>query len=296
MHIVSRKTLESLILAGAMDSLHENRKQMFDSIEMAIQYGQNAQEVKMLGQESLFGSSATSKKEVNIIPSLPNVAQDWGFSERLSKEKSVLGFYLSAHPLDSYRTEIEAYNNIHLASPDELQSVDNIRLFGIVTDLRTKIDKKGNTMAFFTIEDFTGKGECIIFSDAFSKYNKLINIDDIIGVTGKGESAGDKIRIIVETVNPINKINYDRHISIDIIPELLKQDDILNAKNIIENYPGNCQLLFKVVDNSTLGNKVYKAKKFLVNPNNKLLQELKSIFGEEQVKISNNWHYNKVNL
>jgi DNA polymerase-3 subunit alpha len=286
--VVSRKTLESLILAGAMDSLHENRKQMFDAIEMAIQYGQNAQETKMLGQESLFGSSTTSKGEVNLIPSLPNVEQDWVFSERLSKEKFVLGFYLSAHPLDSYRSEIESYNNIHLASPDELQSVSNIRLFGIVTDLRTKIDKKGNTMAFFTIEDFTGKGECIIFSDAFSKYSNLIRVDDIIGVTGKGESAGDKIKIIVEMVTSINKINYDRHISIEIIPELLKQSDILQAKKSIENYPGKCQLVFKVVDSSSSENKVYRAKKFLVNPNDKLLQELKSIFGEEQVKILNN--------
>lgn len=285
LHVVSRKTLESLILAGAMDSLHENRSQMFNAVEMAIQYGQNAQEVKILGQENLFGSSSTSTKEVKVIPSLPDAERVWGFTEMLSKEKSVLGFYLSAHPLDNYRNEIESYNNIHLGLPDELQSVNEVKLFGIVTDIRTKIDKKGNTMAFFTIEDFTGKGECIIFSDAFSKYNKIILVDNIIGVTGKGEGAGDKIKIIVETVNPINKLSYDRHININIIPELLKQDDINKMKNIIENYPGKCQLFFKVLGNSSLDNKVYRAKKFLVNPTNKLLEELKSIFGEEQVKF-----------
>ena len=288
LHVVSRKTLESLILAGTLDSLHENRKQIFNSVEMVIQYAQNAQEIKTLGQESLFGSSVTSKKEINIIPSLTDVGEDWVFSERLSKEKSVLGFYLSAHPLDNYKNEIKSYNNIHLGLPDELQSVNEVKLFGIVTDIRTKIDKKGNTMAFFTIEGFTGKGECIIFSDAFTKYNKLINVDSIIGITGKGESAGDKIKIIVETVYPINKINCDRYINIDIIPEVLKHNDIVNAKKVIEKYPGKCQLFFNVANNSSSGNQVYRAKKFLVNPTNKLLEELQLIFGEEQVKILNN--------
>jgi DNA polymerase III subunit alpha len=286
LRVANRKTIESLILSGAMDSLGDNRRQMFESVERAISYGQHSQAAEALGQESLFGGAGeVAKQEFNAVPNLVDVDADWDFSERLAKEKSVLGFYLSAHPLDNFREEIEFYNNIRLASPDDLHNVEKVKVFGIITDFRTKIDKKGNTMAFFTIEDFSGKGECIIFSDAFSKFRDLIKVDAIIGITGKGESAGDKVRVLVDEILPLQKMNWNRYINIDIYPELLKENEIYESKKIIETFPGKCPLYFKIRDSSSNGDKVYRAKKFMTSPTEKLLNELKKIFGEENVKI-----------
>ncbi len=248
LRVANKKTLESLILAGAMDSVGENRRQLFDSVERAVQYGQSAQASKALGQESLFGGGGTvTKQEFNIKPVLSDIGPDWEFSERLAKEKSVLGFYLSAHPLDNFRDEIEFYNNIRLAAPDDLRGVDKVKVFGIITDFRTKIDKKGNTMAFFSIEDFSGKGECIIFSDAYGKFKDLIKVDAIIGITGKGESAGDKVRVLVDEVLPIQKMNANRYINIIIFPELLKEYVISDSRQIIETFPGNCPFYFYIM-------------------------------------------------
>ncbi|HEY9186799.1 MAG TPA: DNA polymerase III subunit alpha [Ignavibacteria bacterium] len=289
LRVVNKKTIESLILAGAMDSLGTNRSQMFNSIERAIQYGQNKKEEELRGQESLFSGGTNDKKKVvlDTAPVYQDIGDDWGFFEKLSKEKSVLGFYLSAHPLDNYRNEIEFFNNIHLANPDELQYIDKVKVFGVVTDFKTKIDKKGNTMAFFSIEDFSGKGECIIFSDAYNRYKDLIHIDAIIGVIGKGESAGNKVRVFVDEVITLQKLNSSQYVSINIFPELLTEKEILQCKKILESHSGKCPVLLKILNGSANNDKLYRSRKYFVTISDELISSLKKIFGEDNVLIIN---------
>ncbi len=105
LHIVNKKTLEGLIQAGAFDSLHSNRAQLFEAVEKAIGHGQNVQEHSGKGQSNLF---ETSSAKIDLKPSLPLVDARKE-PEILAREKAALGFYLSGHPLDKFREEIEAF-------------------------------------------------------------------------------------------------------------------------------------------------------------------------------------------
>jgi DNA polymerase-3 subunit alpha len=285
LRVVNKKTLESLILAGAMDNFTSNRRKLFESIERAILTGQNGQTAKAMGQESLFGySDDVNKVQPSFYPTLTDV-EDWNFFERLSKEKSVLGFYLSGHPLDNYKDDVENFNNFKLGNIEGFKEGDLIKVCGIITDFRTKIDKRGNTMAFFTLEDFTGKGECIIFSDAFTRFQNLIKLDAIIGVIGKGKSAGDKVSIIINEILPLEKIKSSKSIIIKIFLSIIQPDEIVKARKIIENHSGKYPLFFKVINGSLNGALTFKANKYFVNLSDELLNYLKDIFGKENIEI-----------
>ena len=240
-----------------------------------------------MGQESLFGGGAKTDESSNVNSIYPTLSQteDWGVFERLGQEKSVLGFYLSGHPLDNYKDQVESYSNFQLGNLENFKDDAVIKVVGIITSIRTKIDKRGNLMAFFTVEDFTGKGDCLAFSDAYSKFKELIVLDSIVGVIGKGKSAGDKISIMINDVLPIEKIKANKAVTIKLFLEIIGEKELMKSKQIIAKNPGSCPLFFKIINGSLNGAKTYKAKKYYVNPSFELLNELRQIYGKENIEF-----------
>ena len=161
LRVVNKKTIESLILAGAFDSLNKNRAQMLNAVEQTIAAAQNIQAHSERGQSNLFDGSG-SKDSPLTAPPLPAMPM-WSESEKLSNEKAVLGFYVSGHPLLKYENEINSFATLHLGDVEGVKS-GTVRAGGIIAAVKKKIDKNNRTMAFMTLEDFTGKAECVVFS------------------------------------------------------------------------------------------------------------------------------------
>jgi DNA polymerase III subunit alpha len=236
---VNKKTMESLVLAGALDSLDGSRAEQFCAIESAIAYGVQRQQEREIGQSSLFDTVVDAHTTASTQPSLPR-QDDWTEAEQLAKEKSVLGFYVSGHPLEPWRLEVEAIANVRLGSfePDIDGSV--VRACGIIAALRSKIDKRGRTMAFLTLEDFTGKAECLVFADAYERSAAFIVPDRPVMLTGKAEVSGDALRIVVEEVtgiaNALQTLSLSLIISISTVSATKKQ--IQDGTDILERRRG----------------------------------------------------------
>ena len=142
LRLANKKTLEGLIQSGAFDSLQNNRAQLFSNA-----YGQDLQEQIEKGQSNLFdigGAKVTNRPMMRNTP-------DWSEAEKLSREKIVLGFYVSGHPLLKYRDEIDGLATAKLNEAQSVRPGSTIRVCGIISDLKKKIDKRGKTMAFVTI-------------------------------------------------------------------------------------------------------------------------------------------------
>ena len=280
---VNKKTLESLVLAGAFDSLHDNRAQLFESVERAIGYGQKVQEARERGQSSLFETGVT---RVQTRPSLPTV-QPWSEAEKLSREKSVLGFYVSGHPLKRYEEEITAFSNARLGEPESVNPQAAVRVCGIVSALKKKIDKRGNLMAFVSLEDFTGKGECIVFSDAFQKYSSMLTPDAMVMVAGKGEVSGDTVKILVNEVIPMEQVREKFTRSVNLLVDLDKvtENTVVELRKVLEEHRGKCLCYLTVTGGGLDRNSLYLTRRHVVNPDGAFLQAIKQLLGPSAVRL-----------
>jgi DNA polymerase-3 subunit alpha len=285
LRLVNKKCLESLVQAGAFDSMSPNRSQFMENLERAASFGQAAQATLVEGQSSLFDGGAASPETKVHFPAM-TVAASWSEPEKLAREKSVLGFFVSGHPLLKYEQEIKDFSTVRFGDLSGLRNNSTVRACGIVTAVKKKIDKRNNTMAFVSLEDFTGKGECIVFSDPFAKYQALLQPDAMVMVTGKGEANGDMLKILVNEVIPMEKVRekYTKSVILSIDVNAVQEDTILRLRKIIEEHKGSCPCYFNVrSDRST---SMYGTRQFSVEPSGNFLREVRAMLGPDNVRCT----------
>ncbi len=284
---VNKKTLESLVLAGAMDSLGADRAQMFAAIENALAFGQQRQKEAEHGQSSLF-DLMDSRVERVARPALPPVPS-WTRAEMLSKEKQVLGFYISGHPLDEWRQDAEALASVRLGRAEQVRDGAIVRACGIISSIRTKIDKKGRTMAFAVIEDFTGKAECLIFADAYERAAPHLAEDALVVMIGKAESSGDSIKLFPTEIYPLDEAipQLGKSVVISLAESSLTRKLVLDVKRILQRYAGSgtCPCYFYIADGDEKPWRL-SAKRILVRPDREFLAQLRALLGADHVRVS----------
>lgn len=280
---VNKKTLEGLIQAGAFDSLHSNRAQLMSNMDSISTYAQNIQEQIIKGQVNLFEHGQAKLEQRPYL----KVVEEWSESEKLSRERAVLGFYVSGHPLMKYREEIEGLATAKLGETQAVKQGSKVRVCGIVTDVKKKIDKRGKMMAFVTIEDFSGKAECIVFADVYQKYSKLLEIGSIVMMLGKNDGNEESFKIIVNEVMDINDVRkkFIKGIVINLDIDKISEKEAFELVKLIEKNQGNCQCYLNISGSTLEKNSIYLSRKYLVNPSEKFTEEVKKIFGNRSVEL-----------
>jgi DNA polymerase-3 subunit alpha len=182
----NKKAFENLALAGGFDSFGEtHRAQYFHAetdgqtfLEKVIKYGARYQENASSSQVSLFGTAS----EVQIPEPVVPPCEEWGTMEKLRKEKEVVGIYISGHPLDDFKIEINAFCNAGVSSFHSLQDFVNRELSfaGVITDVQHKVSKNGKGWALFTVEDYTDSFEFRIFGEEYLKFRHFLMINSFI--------------------------------------------------------------------------------------------------------------------
>jgi DNA polymerase-3 subunit alpha len=158
--VVNKRILESLIQGGAFDELHSNRRQLFENLEFIMSH---LGEAKNTQQSSLFGGEAFN-------PTLPPV-DEWPEMEKLNREKAIIGFYLSSHPLDG----IELPEVTPSSEFEEMTKTQEIQIAAVITGIQKRVSKTGNRFAFVQLSDQYGNFEITVFSDTLEQYGHLLN-------------------------------------------------------------------------------------------------------------------------
>jgi DNA polymerase-3 subunit alpha len=277
--IVNKRALEGLVLAGALDSVTGTRAQNFAAIEEALQFGNKVSNAVPTG-ESLFGDAEEELIDLNE-PELPNVAE-WETKENLQKEREVLGFYLSDHPLNKYEREYKSFATVHLGETEEI-SAENVIAIGVITSVRTKIDKKNNTMAFFKIDDLSGSCECMAFSKVFKDCSEYVKEEATVLVNGKIESSGDSVKIVVEELIPLDeaKSKMTRRFGVLLDSEKHTDEQIKEFKIIIDSYEGNLPIKLMVNDSGV--QRIFHLNQ-KVKLNDEFIQKVENLFGEDSIR------------
>jgi len=287
LRVVNKKALESLILAGAFDSVNKHRAQLVSSVDLAIQYAQGVQRDKRMGQTSLFDNnlgSAVSQKE----PELPDVPR-WHLSEILSKEKEILGLYVSGHPLAKYSEELKSFTTHTSESLENLPDNQELVSGGIITSVKTTVDKKGNLMAFFTLEDFLGQVEVLTFSDCYKNKNPLIKPDQMVLVKGRTSTKeSEKPKIIARDIIPLNLAYQKMKGFLHLVLEKSNCGNHLvsEIKDILSSYPGKSDVFLHIKTEDE--NLRMRIKNVRINHSKELLGKLKDILGNDNVYIHMN--------
>jgi DNA polymerase-3 subunit alpha len=279
---LTRRTIESLVMAGAFDSVRGHRSQLFEAVEAALSFGQSIQRKEGISQSDLFGSGLTDQTVQE--PSLPNL-DEWNAAIILQKEKEALGFYVSGHPLERLRMELSAFATTNTDDISELADGGDAGIGGIVQALKVSYDKSGRQMAFITLEDFYGVIEVVVFSDLFERSRQLIHIDAQLLCKGRVSTReNEKPKLVASDIAALEGLFDHRAAIMEIFINGGGDSKLMeDIKLMLSRHPGPVKVQFAVVSGSQL---FYLRPKFLkVQPGLQLVDRLAQLVGKENINL-----------
>jgi len=237
---VNKRVIESLIKSGAFDSTTAKRSQMMAALEQALDLGQRLQKERGDPQMGLFDS--VPDQVTTRYMELPAI-DEWEESLRLGYEKESLGFFISGHPLHRYESILERFTNADTASISEMPDEQSIRMGGIVRKFRTLNTRKGEPMAFVTLEDFKGIVDVTVFSSLYQRVRDLIAVDAPVLVQGKVQREENKAKVIAEKVVPIEEAEetWTATVHFNLDTTGAGRENLMELRRILEQHPGPCR-------------------------------------------------------
>ena len=282
LRLVNKKTIENLVMSGAMDNLGQNRATLMGGVEMAISHGSAIQREIESGQSTLFGEMDTSSASKHRLPD----AQPWSEAEILAREKESLGYWISGHPIDPHRHIYECFVDLSLADLAKATDGRKATVGGVLTKVKIQTSSRGNLFAILTLEDYSGPGgEVLIFSDIVEKRRMILtegNTVIVFGTVTVREGEKPKIRGDDLTLMSAAPREYATALEVTLaddmdesIPEIIEKHFSQNAGNseIHIHYTGNSRKV------------VFKSTRYRVNPSSQLLERLKGILGPDRVRL-----------
>jgi DNA polymerase-3 subunit alpha len=330
LRLCNKRVFEALVYSGALDGLGGHRAQFAAALDTALQEAALRQEERDTGQGSLFEDARASRPAAALpssqVPApsslvLPNVAA-MTEAERLTKEKEILGFYISGHPLEPYRAECELFAT-HAVAQLGSWSEGSIALGVVVTAIRRQVSRRsGAEFARLTVEDFSGSTEVLIFPEAWAALSDRIRTDVPLLVKGgysRRDQAADNPTFIVESVHRFEELRLSGQVSVAIelhddrgasgqhhqapadgdgeapppdteLAATARQRSALvpeifkDVRAVVEAHPGSAALEVRWSDRN--GNRArLRSRSMKVAANSAALNELRALLGHERVRL-----------
>jgi DNA polymerase-3 subunit alpha len=253
---VTKKTLEGLVFGGAFDCFEgTHRAQYFSAnedssiIEKAIKFSNTLQANENANQQSLFGGSISVSLPEPIIPA----AETWSLMEQLKKEKEVIGIYLSGHPLDPFKVEIDKLSSHPLLELKELKALKGVELkvVGVVASANHRISKAGKPFGSFILEDYSGFIEIPLFGENYLNYKKYLEVGYYLFIKGRVDNRWgkeDDFEFKISSIEMLTDVRekYIKNISVEIDVERLNDQFISLIYDKIKVSDGNASINFIV--------------------------------------------------
>ncbi len=246
---VNRRGLENLIAAGAFDSIMNEgetiaswRAKLNAAIDSTLKQGQRAAEDRLSGQNALFGGDVGGEVQDAELPDVP----DWTPAELSKNEKAAIGFYLSAHPLDSFSERLVRMKVPTIAEFREAKPGEMVRMAGLISGATVRYSKKGNRFCIFRLEDRSGGAKVLVWAEAFTKFQEMLKDDEMIMMDGKVEAAeGQELTIIVQDVKPLSDVIAANLVQVAVrLPSRdLTEQYLEDLYILISAHPGRCDVL-----------------------------------------------------
>ncbi|HMB16653.1 MAG TPA: DNA polymerase III subunit alpha [Pelovirga sp.] len=245
---VNKKVVEALIKCGAFDSLGGKRSQFFSAFEECMDIGQRLQREQESGQDSLFGSNEIVSVAGNGYGQLPQI-EEWDEKTLLSHEKEALGFYVTGHPLARHADAIKSFATCEISALTERTDKEQVRICGVVSGVKELVTKKGDRMAFVTLEDLTGSLELVVFPEVYAAGMELIKGEEPIIVSGELDVGEEACKLLVSDIALLREVRKTmaRRVRIRLTTPGLQETQLRQLKSIVQRYRGDCDVLLQMV-------------------------------------------------
>ena len=309
----NKKMTESLIMSGAFDSFYDNRCAMLSSLDTALREASDIKRNNVAGQIDFFSDANSNLLKVEFR----DVGQET-LSERLAMEKSVMGVYLSGHPLDDYKktvsncARIADIKNALDTGTGEYREGQVVSVLGTLTGKKVMSTKNGSEMAFITISDITSWGEIIVFPKVFDACETILEPDAVLLAKCEISAKDDELKLLARTIvkAPLDsetaadeRVSYGKVInSVEDVYRItqggssqptpkystlyirvkdIKNENISRAKELFSRFSGECS----VVVYSESEKKSFRMSGIKISPKDELLLQLKNMFGTDNVVL-----------
>ena len=298
LNIVNIGTIDALIYSGAFDCFKDTRLALKTSLDKAMKYGQQKQNIKSAGQHELFENNSESfsleKTKIDLRSSISTVETRL---KSLNFEKKVLGFYLSGHPINEYRDEIDSmsiksidsyFQNLYANNLNDDFS-ESATISGVIINSRVQRMGQDRFINILTIDDSTHRLEIIVYQDIYEKYRSLIKENEILFISGTislDDYNGDlsmKASKIIDL--DLARQQFSKEVEI-FLPTDLINDNILNKiVNLLEPHKnGTCSLTIKCVSHKHIV-PLDLDKEWFINPTSMLINNLSDLIGKENIIV-----------
>jgi len=289
LRLCNKRVIESLIAAGALDQFQGHRAQLLAALDTALREAQLRQAEREAGQGSLFGEGGASTGPAPPVP-LPDVAP-WSESERLAREKDVVGFFISGHPLERFRDEVTLLGTRTTATLGQW-SEHKVTAAVVVTGVKRQISKKtGAEYARLLLEDFHGTAEALVFPEAWSKLSQVIAADAALLLTG-GYSPRDRgeehAPFIVDDAVPLDALRAQGAIGVELSWRLGDAPDagaVRAAVALCAAHPGAAPVFVAWSDGNGSSARL-RARRLRVALDDELLGALRDVLGTARVQLT----------
>ncbi len=283
---VNKRVLESLIKCGAFDFTGAHRSQMVAVLNEAIEMAQLRQRERASKQVSLFGAFGGGIANEGLHPQLPDI-EEWHENQLLSFEKETLGFYITSHPLARYEEDIRRFTSEDTANLARFESGREVTVCGVVTTFKEITTRKGERMAFASLEDLKGVIEIIIFPDVFLSSLPYLKGDEPILVRGILDRGEDAPKIKATEVMPLSRIkegSFSR-VHINLTTPGLTGDLLERLKSILLGESGRCRVFLHMIIPNRSETVISLPEQFNVAPSDSVAKRVEEIFGHHIVRF-----------
>ena len=245
---VNKRVVESLIKCGAFDSSGARRAALISGLEEAMGLGQRIQQERDSAQVSLFGTAEIVKGNGNGGGKLPDVTE-WDEKLLLGFEKEALGFFITGHPLSRHLSLMKRFVNADTSVLSELPDKSEVRLCGIVGNLKEIFTKKGERMGFVVIEDLTGSVEVVVLPDIYASSVECLKGEEPVLVAGTLEIGEKGAKIRATEVCSLREVQGrdTRKVHFTLTASGLEREQLESLKGILGSYQGTCSSLLHIV-------------------------------------------------
>jgi len=289
---LNKKNLEAMAVAGTFDCFSTIIRAQYFSldtrgssfIESLIRYGNNAKTVKNSSQQSLFGDTGG----FDMIKPEPAPCPDWPKLEKLNREKEVIGIYLSSHPLDDFKLEINTFATAALADLQNLRDYldRDVTVAGMVTETRNGIGKNGKPYGSFTLQDYSDSFRFMMFDKDFIENSKFFTIGYYLLIKGrvqKRKYREDELELKIKTINLLSSVKDEliKSVTLKIETENISMEMINELRELISENKGETELKFLFLDPDDKISLPMFSRTFRVRLNNELISYLEDHPGIE---------------
>jgi DNA polymerase-3 subunit alpha len=281
---VNKRVIESLIKCGAFDSISLQRAQLLAGLEEATDWAQGLERERSNSQMIMFGSLGSAGRHTE--PLLPGVPE-WPDGQRLAFEKETLGFYLTGHPLTPYAATLRRLATVDSQSIRGVPDGQEITIGGVVNALKEINTKKGDRMAFVTLEDLQGVVEVIIFAELFKNSSLLLKGEEPVFIKGRVDAGEENTKVIAGEVfsfdEAVKKLTSSVHLRVR--SEGLGREDLVAIKEIFQDYRGNCPAYLHLILPEKREAVIDLGDEWKLNSSEQLVQRMRDLLGYEAVSF-----------